>query len=105
MNNAQRKELADAIAHIKIAFEDTRRWLESLEGHLEEFKTLADTMATDEDEKFENLNEGFQASERGQAIEEARDRLNEMKDAADEALTLLSDLKDKVEDVTDGDLP
>lgn len=66
MNQATRK----SIEKIKAAIEAAREALEIAKGEIEE-------LASDEREKFDNLPEGLQLSERGEAHEKAADALDE----------------------------
>lgn len=70
MNAADRKQLS---AH-----------LSKLEGLRSEVETIAEgvrSMADAEQEKFNNMSEGLQQGERGQAIEEAANNLSTIADA------------------------
>ena len=67
MNKANRKELADALAK-----------LSDVKAALEAAHEVAERLAEDEQEKFDNLSEGLQASEKGQAYEEAANTLNDI---------------------------
>lgn len=59
MNNARRKQIADAIQKI------------------EEAKTLLEIVRDEEQDAFDNMPEGLQAGERGQKMEEAISRVED----------------------------
>jgi septal ring factor EnvC (AmiA/AmiB activator) len=60
MNAADRKQVSDLVSK-----------LEELNQQFEDVKTSIEELAEAEQEKFDNLTEGLQASEKGQAIEAA----------------------------------
>ena len=64
MNKSNRKELSDILAILQSQCDALQ------------------TMASEEEEKFDNMPEGLQESETGQLMEEARDMLN------DQAMTI-----------------
>lgn len=76
MNKQTRKEVDEIKVKIEAAFETFKTVLET---HGEELRSLADA----EQEKFDNLNEGLQASEQGQAYEAAAEALGEAADACE----------------------
>lgn len=53
---------------------------------LEVIEVELETLASDEQEKFDNLSEGLQESERGQALEEAANGLEEARGQVEEAV-------------------
>ena len=53
-----------------------REQLNALYSEVESIKDKLKAVASDEREKYDNLNEGLQASERGQAMEAAADALD-----------------------------
>lgn len=57
--------------------------LDKLLSELEELRNAARQLADDEQEKFDNMSEGLQAGERGQAIEEAAANLSSYADEID----------------------
>lgn len=75
MNAKDRKEVSAIVSE-----------LEGLQARLQE---LADA----EQEKFDNMSEGLQAGERGQAIETAAGELSSAADAVQEALDALGNLE------------
>ncbi len=78
MNNARRKAIAEAVA--------------LLEGiDLEAIKEALDTLKSDEREAFDNMPEGLQQSDRGQASEAAADALDEAHDAVERAIDELNE--------------
>ena len=68
MNNTRRETIAKAIEHLNIAH------------------TLLEQAASDEQDYFDNLPEGFQQSERGQNAEQAASDLQEAVDSAQSAI-------------------
>ena len=64
MNNATRKAIEAIIST-----------LNDIEGKVADLSESIQTIAEGEREKFDNLSEGLQASERGQSIEQAADAL------------------------------
>lgn len=56
--------------------------LSTLAGKVEDIREQIAEMQSDEQEKFDNLTKGLQASERGQAIEAAAENLQSAYDAA-----------------------
>jgi len=66
MNNERRKEIA------KLA-----ELLSDMTAKLDDIKSELETFAEEEQEKFDNLSEGLQASERGQSYEAAAGALQE----------------------------
>lgn len=83
MNKADRKVVSDAVSQ-----------LEELKAKIENIGVDVRALADAEQEKFDNMSEGLQQGERGQAIEEAAGALSEAADAlesgnVDEALEAL----------------
>ena len=72
MNNARRKQIADAVQRI------------------EEAKTLLEIVRDEEQDAFDNLPEGIQSSERGQKMEAA---IASMDDAINDIENIVGDLK------------
>lgn len=66
--------------------------LNALIGKLEEIKSEVETAQNEEQEKFDNLSEGLQQSERGQAMEQAANDLEEVVSALYEACSKLGDV-------------
>jgi acyl-CoA reductase-like NAD-dependent aldehyde dehydrogenase len=81
MDNATRKQLAAIVA----VLEDVQSKLES-----EDMAGVKDA-ADAEREKFDNMSDGLQASERGQKIEAAADALDEAADKISEAIDALQE--------------
>ncbi len=91
MNAQQRKALTAVIESLK-AFEFPST--ENLEGLKEDVSDMAEA----EDEKFNNLSEGLQQSERGQALESARDTLNDAAERIQEIIDAIEGLDDLRDD-------
>lgn len=75
MNTSDRKELDKAIAL------------------LEEAKIIIESIAEQEQEKFDNLTEGLQQSERGQRFEEVSSNLNDQASSIDDIISEIEDQK------------
>lgn len=90
MNNKQRKELAAAAERISGLTADLEDLTDILTEHQEE-----------EQDKFDNMNDGLQASERGQATEAAATALQEAIDALQEAMTNLETATDAIDTATE----
>ena len=88
MNKERRKRIAEAVEQLAAAMV----YLENARGLLEEVKE-------DEEAAFDNLPEGLQESERGEAMQEACDTLEEAVDAAQEAFDNLEDVKSSLEEL------
>ena len=69
-----------------------RKELSEIISQLEELKERAQNLADNEREKFDNLSEGLQASERGQAIELAADELENGTNAIEDALSCFGNI-------------
>lgn len=80
MNKQQRKDLADAISALE-PFTDADHCLEqgvaAVISAVDDAKSVFESMAEEEREKFDNMPEGLQQSERGSALEEAAEALEE----------------------------
>jgi hypothetical protein len=72
-----------------------RKQLNEWKDQLEEIKSCLETMQEDETEKLDNMPEGLQESERGEAMQFAIDQL-------DEASTYLQDSIDAINEITEG---
>lgn len=72
MNAATRKTIKKMISD-----------LEGLRGHIEDLSSQIEDLANEEREKFDNLTEGLQQAESGQAIEQAADNLDSAFSAAE----------------------
>jgi uncharacterized protein YukE len=68
--------------------------LDDIKGEIEE-------LASEEREKFDNLSEGLQQAERGQAIEAAADALDTAQSTAEEICDALDELVTKVDQLID----
>lgn len=66
--------------------------LNALIGKLEEIKAEVETAQQEEQDKFDNLSEGLQQAERGQAMEQAAQSLEEVVNSLDEAINMLGDV-------------
>lgn len=69
-----------------------RKSISKIWDKLEELKIDLEALADEEREAFENLPEGIQYSERGEAMEEAADNLQEQADALQDILDALSEV-------------
>lgn len=63
-----------------------RNLLQKLHDTLGDVKSELESMQEEETEKFDNLSEGLQASERGQAMQAAADALAEAASSIEEAM-------------------
>ena len=75
MNKDDRKQLSAILAAI-----------ENAKSELAAQQDLISELAESEREKFDNMSEGLQNGEKGQAISEAADALENAKDACDSAV-------------------
>lgn len=100
MNNKSRKNLREACVTFEEllerveAAEDIKTMYEEITRAVDENYTTVDIEAIDERMKFDNLPEGLQHSEKGEAIEEAADNL-------EEAVGSLDELRDDIKNFTD----
>lgn len=76
MNASDRKAIA------KLGEEIAALW-----SKLDDCKSELETLKDDEQEKFDNMSDGLQQGERGQAIEEAAGQLSEAFDALETAVS------------------
>lgn len=78
MNKQQRKDLADAISALE-PFTDADHCLEqgvaAVISAVDDAKSVFESMAEEEREKFDNMPEGLQSSDRATALEEAAEAL------------------------------
>ena len=72
-----------------------RRDIEKLIEKLDEVKTDLEFMQEDEESKYDNLPEGIQDSERGDAMQEAIEYLGYAVDSIDEAIDNLQTVVDQ----------
>ena len=88
MNVNRRKTLGQVIDQI----EALKSLMETVKADIESIKEAIDTERDDEQEAFDNLPEGLQQAERGQAMEQAVECL-------DNASTVITDLFDAIDTV------
>jgi hypothetical protein len=72
---------------------DDRKELESALDMLREAHQIIETLAEQEREKYDNMPEGLQNGERGQAISEAADALEESSGHLDDAINRLEEIE------------
>lgn len=72
--------------------------LTDMQATVNDLRSEVDTERDAEDEKYANLSDGLQASEKGQALEEARDNLDGVISALDEAESALGNAIDNLND-------
>lgn len=77
MNKQQRKELAEIIAD------------------LQELKNRLNNIATEEHEKFDNLSEGLQSTEKGQALIEGAETVEEQAGILEDLISELENLSEQ----------
>jgi exonuclease VII small subunit len=65
------------------------KWISTLE----EIRSLAEDMQGEESEKFDNMSEGLQQTERGLAVETARDELESAVDSLQSVIDNLENAK------------
>ena len=68
-----------------------RAELQKAHDMIEEAKSIIETIGEQEQEKFDNLTEGLQASERGQKFEETASSLADAAGALDDVLGAIND--------------
>lgn len=68
----------------------TRKELSTLLSQLEDIKSRIEEIRDEEQEKFGNLNEGFQASPMGQNLEGSADKLSDVCNDMDTAIDSLT---------------
>lgn len=61
---------------------------------IDEAKSIIEAVAEEEQEKFDNLSEGLQASERGQKMEEAASTLEDLASTLDDVLSSLGEVQE-----------
>lgn len=97
MNQAQRKTLAAAIAELS-PFGDADRCtevgFEAATNAVGAALSVIKSMAEEEQEKFDNMPESLQDSERGQAIQEAADALAAAQSDLEDADNVTADEED-----------
>jgi phage-related protein len=105
VNNAQRKQistLCDTLSNIRARVEDEAEregktlseYFGGIGGELSDVQSAVSELAGEEREKFENLSEGLQGADNGQAIEQAADTLEDCDSNFDEAVTACEDVED-----------
>lgn len=70
-----------------------RKQLDEARAKIEEAKTIVETLAEEEREKFDNMPEGLQGSERGQAFETNAETLDQAQGALCEAADELENIE------------
>jgi hypothetical protein len=90
MNNQQRKELASLMSWVKSSFESAMEactaegvsestakiHIQAVRESVDSLRSAVEDMASEEQDKFDNMSEGLQASSRGESIQEAIDVLD-----------------------------
>jgi hypothetical protein len=102
MNNAQRKDLTAKLKAVSALY-DTLIAMDV--NAIEDTKEFVESMAEEEGEKFSNLSEGLQNSEKGQALEEAQNTLNDIAELLAEAQTAFETLTEKLSEAAEHDVP
>ena len=69
-----------------------RKELQGYAESLEEIKCAIEEMREDEECKFDNMPEGLQESERGEAMQEAIDNLESASSSLEEAIDYLNEI-------------
>lgn len=69
-----------------------RKDLQGYVDSLEKIKSNIETMMEEEQSKFDNMPEGLQESERGEAIQEAIDNLESASGSLEEAIDYLNEI-------------
>lgn len=69
-----------------------RKELRSYVDQLEEIKSCIETMQEDETEKLDNMPEGLQESERGEAMQEAIENLESASSSLEEAIDYINEI-------------
>lgn len=87
MNRNDRKQIRNIYEVLSVSLEDIKNQLSTLEE-----------MRDEEESKFDNMPEGLQESERGEAIQEAIDKLSEVVDMLE---SVASDLEDACNELYD----
>lgn len=88
MNKDQRKELQLA-----------KKLIEEANEKLETAKGIIEIVAEEEQEKFDNLNEGMQAMERNQKLEDNADTLQSAVEQVDDAMNCLTEAIQSIEEI------
>ena len=69
----------------------TRKQIENIISILNEKKDEIDELQSDEEEKFDNMPEGLQDGEKGQAMSNASEALSSASESLDEAISSLEE--------------
>lgn len=69
-----------------------RNALQGYAESLDEIKSFLETMQEEETEKLDNMPEGLQESERGEAMQEAIDNLESASNSIDEAIGYITEI-------------
>jgi predicted nuclease with TOPRIM domain len=86
------KTIQQPIKHTTTMNKQNRRDLQGYVDSLEEIKSCLETMQEDETEKLDNMPEGLQESERGEAMQEAIDNLESAASSLEEAIDYLNEI-------------
>ena len=70
----------------------TRKEIEKLTESLDEIKCAVENIQSDEEEKFDNLPEGIQDSERGEEFQAAIENLESAASSIEEAIDYLNEI-------------
>lgn len=107
MNKNQRKDIQKELGNLteqigalgELSDQDTPQerdgvlsTLSTIEGKLDDIKTFFETQRDMEEEKFDNMSEGLQASEKGQALEASKEALDGVCDAIGEAVASINEV-------------
>lgn len=79
---------------------EVRTKLESVSKELSDIQSNLESIAVDEENKFDNLSEGLQQSDRGQAMQQAADELNEAASYVESAAQELQNAIEMIDSVT-----
>lgn len=101
MNKQQRKQIGELKERYDKAFEGLwsgNLFVEDFVDVLREIKDDVECLRDEEEEKYDNLNENLQYSEKGQAIEEARDTLDTCVDNLEALIEAFEELDSPISD-------
>lgn len=73
---------------------DRRKKLDEIRSKLEDAKWELESVASDERDAFDNMPESLQQGERGQAVEQAADTLDEAASDIDDILSKIEEAKE-----------
>ena len=88
MNKGQREKLTAERARLEAAHDTIESVREAIEG-----------LYCEENDKYDNLPEGLQESEKGEALQEIASMLEYIADNLDDASSLLSNIMDSIDEV------